>query len=288
MKTHTTQSATAKYYSRWGSRLGYLLVMKRSQHFGYYDIDHTDELSAQKKYHQEFAKLLQLEKGMNVLDAGCGQGVVACYLAQHFDVKVTGITITPYEVNVSKRNAMHQKVSDHTSFLLADYAEPPFESATFDRIYTTETLSHAPDVQKVLGEFLRLLKPGGMLVCTEYMMDYKKFNKQTKEAAEFAKDHAAIYGIYQFGKGQFVKSLTSVGFQSITDEDWTEHTKPSFDRLRRLAKPVAKLVEGRTIQKYFVNTVLAKLYADNVETGLFEYRAYTAIKPKINHARSTK
>jgi cyclopropane fatty-acyl-phospholipid synthase-like methyltransferase len=75
MKQSTPQQLTAEYYAKLGSRIGHKLVMKRSQHFGYYDKYHTDEVSAQNKYHEEFSKLLDLQESMRVLEAGCGQGV---------------------------------------------------------------------------------------------------------------------------------------------------------------------------------------------------------------------
>jgi cyclopropane-fatty-acyl-phospholipid synthase len=95
-----TQVETAKYYSRIGSRLGNLLVMRRSQHFGYYDKKHKTEKSAQDNYHEKFSELLRLKPGMVLLDAGCGQGVVACCLAKNFNVNVTGITIAKHEVKM--------------------------------------------------------------------------------------------------------------------------------------------------------------------------------------------
>ncbi|MBX6334017.1 methyltransferase domain-containing protein [Candidatus Saccharibacteria bacterium] len=169
----TEQQTTARYYSRPLTRLGYLLVMRRSQHFGYYDDRHCTEPAAQEKFHQEFARLLQLKPGMKVLDAGCGQGVVACHLAASAEIEVTGITITHHEITSSQRRARKLGVASKTAFLFADYADMPFPDNYFDRVYTTESLSHAPDVERVLREFHRVLKPNGMLVCAEYEMDYK-------------------------------------------------------------------------------------------------------------------
>jgi cyclopropane fatty-acyl-phospholipid synthase-like methyltransferase len=254
--------------------------MSRSQHFGYYDANHTSEQTAQIKYHEEFAKFLRLKPGMKLLDAGCGQGVVACYLSREFGVDVTGITITPYEVKVAKRRASRAGVSKKTRFLLADYANPPFAEGVFDRIYTTETLSHAMDVSQVMAGFMRLLKPGGMIVCAEYEMDHKNFNQEVREGSDFVKRHAAIHGMYQFGKGEFVSAIRKAGFSDITETDWTLHLKPSFDRLRRLAVPIAKITKHSLIKPFFVNSHAAKLYADGVEQGVFAYKVYTAIKPE--------
>ncbi len=278
MNRSSSQQTVAHYYSRWESRLGYLLVMKGSQHFGYYDKEHTTEKAAQRNYHEKFAKLLRLKPGMNVLDAGCGQGVVACYLAKNFNVHVTGITITPYEAKAASKMAHKLDLTELAVFKVADYAKPNLPVASFDRIYTTESLSHAEDVQQVLDVLFGLLKPGGFLVCAEYEMDKDSASTRMKQAANFLKEHAAIHGIYQFGKGQFRKALSKSSFVEIEEEDWTQNMKPSFDRLRRLAGPLPKIVKILHIERFFVNTVAAELYADGVEQGVFAYKLYSAQK----------
>jgi len=278
MRSETAQNSVAKYYSRVGSRLGYKLVMKDSQHFGYYNDAHDSERTAQQKYHEEFSKLLDLEPGMNVLDAGCGQGVVACYLTKYKDVHVTGITIVPYEVKSAQQRALKQNVQAQTRFLLADYATPPLEPQSFDRIYTTETLSHALDVKEVLEVFMTLLKPGGKLICAEYEFDYDKFGEQGNEYAQFVKRYAAINAMYEFGIGQFVSNLKVTSIKEVKTIDWTPQVTPSFKRLARLAGPIVPIVKKLHLEKYFVNTIAANSYAWYREHNAIFYRIYTAVK----------
>lgn len=278
MKTRTTQEMSAKYYAKLGSRLGYKLVMKKSQHFGYYDKQHTNEDAAQDKYHTNLNKLLKLEPGMKVLDAGCGQGVVGCYLASKNDIQLTGITITPHEVKSATRRANEYGVRDKTHFILADYANIPFDDNTFDRVYTTESLSHAPDVDKVVSELARVLKPGGIVVCAEYEMDHAQFNDEMARLAELIRKHAAIHGVYQFGKNEFPETIRKNHLKVLHEYDWTKNTKPSFDRLRSLAKPLAAAVKAFKLERFFVNTVAAAMYSDGVETGVFAYKVYIAEK----------
>lgn len=278
-KAKTSQQATAKYYSRLGSRLGYLLVMRRSQHFGYYDQNHQNEDAAQAQYHKKFSELLKLKPGMKLLDAGCGQGVVACYLAKHFKVNVTGITIAKHEVKTAAKRAKKSGVSDSTEFLLADYSNPPFKAEAFDLIYTTETLSHSPNVQKTLEALSKVLKPGGKMVFAEYMMDHKNFDKKDCETAEFVKKYGAIHGIYQFGEGEFASAIKKAGLVLEKEYDWTSTLKPSFDRLRQLAGPVAKVVKTTRLNKHFINTLAAAVYSEWVEKGVFAYRVYIVTKP---------
>lgn len=270
--------SAANYYQKLGSRLGYLLVMKRSQHFGYYDELHTTEDDAQDNYHEKFITLLNLKSGMRVLDAGCGQGVVATEVAKRHDVDVAGITITPHEVKNAMRRARKNGVSSRVSFSVQDYSSTDFEDNSFDCIYTTESLSHAKDVKQVLAEFHRILKPGGMLVCAEYEMDYNHFKPETKRLADLVKEYAAIYAMYQFGKGEFEQSIKETGFLLTDIKDWTKGVKPSFDRLRRLAAPLAGGVKKLKLENRFVNVTAAALYADGVEDGVFAYKIYICKK----------
>ena len=278
MKKQSTQEMAARYYQKIGSRLGYKFVMNKSQHFGYYDKLHTDETSAQNKYHENINELLQLKSGMSVLDAGCGQGVVGCYIAQKNDIQLKGITITPHEVISASKRAKELGVQDKTEFIVADYADIPYDDNSFDRIYTTESLSHAPDVNKVVGEFARVLKPGGVLVCAEYEMDHKNFTDEMIRLAELIRKQAAIHGVYQFGKSEFVETIRKNHLTLKKEYDWTKNTKPSFDRLRRLAKPFASVVKSLKLEKYFINSVAAAMYSDGVEAGVFAYKVYVVEK----------
>ncbi|MBX6334016.1 hypothetical protein IRY61_01585 [Candidatus Saccharibacteria bacterium] len=94
--------------------------------------------------------------------------------------------------------------------------------------------------------------------------------------AEFVRRYAGIHGIYQFGKGQFASSLKRAGFTLLEELDWTPHVKPSFDRLRRLARPLAPLTKIKQLRRYLINTFAASSYAEGAENGAFAYKVYVA------------
>ncbi len=274
----TRDNPVAKYYSRLGSRLGYKLVMKRSQYFGYYDATTKNESQAQINFHNKVGVMLELSPGMTILDAGCGQGVVACYLAQHYDVDIVGITVTPREVVSATKMAKKHNLSDKVRFEFADYSETGFANGVFDRIYTTETLSHAVDLEKVLREFMRLLKPGGKLVCVEYEFDFDKNQQVMKKIADFIYNYGAIFGVYQFSVGNFRRLLRKVGFSDVKEDDWTSKMLPSFRRLERLARPSNAIATILRIEHKMVNSVSAKFFVEGVANKAFFYKAYTARK----------
>lgn len=275
----STQDAVVRYYSNPESRLGYWLVLGRSQHAGYYDDEHTNEPAAQRNYNQKIADLLELQPGMRLLDAGCGQGIVASFLAKAYDVNVTGITIVPVEVRSAQRTARRQGVTSSTHFELGDYSDPAFPEAAFDRVYTTETLSHAPDVQRVTDALWRVLKPGGRIVCAEYEFDYTKFDDTDHKDADLVRRYGGIHGIYSFGLGQFPKHLKQSGFTDIQEYDWTAGVAPSYKRLERIAKPYKKLVKQLQLERFLINVAVADTYSRGIERGGLFYKVYAAQKP---------
>jgi len=283
MKLNQQQRSVAAYYSRPGSRLGFRFVMRRSQHFGLYDANHTDEWSAQNNFHEQFTRLLDARAGQKILDAGCGQGVVAAYVAQRKGTHVTGVTITPYEVASARNVAARQGVSSRTDFMQADYSAMPFPDCSFDRIYAIETLCHAVDIQQVITEFGRVLKPGGRVVLAEYEVDYARFNAEEKLAADILLHDAGCFGVYQLGPGQFPRSFHNAGFEQVNvAADWTAAVKPSVERLERLSRPftavAVRLIHTR-FRRLLTNVLIAKMYGESLRRGEFRYKVFTAAKP---------
>ncbi|HEY1835646.1 MAG TPA: hypothetical protein VGG13_02390 [Candidatus Saccharimonadales bacterium] len=70
------------YYHSWESIIGYR-KLHGVKHFGYYPKgkEHISKAEAQLLMSERLAKALALPTGRLVLDAGCGEGGVALYLA---------------------------------------------------------------------------------------------------------------------------------------------------------------------------------------------------------------
>jgi len=97
---------------------------------------------------------LKLEKGMKVLDLGCGYGSLANYLAETFDVEVIGVTISQDQVDYAKKHFQSNKVNimlmDYRDLLLKrkknnknpDDGQPESYVGYFDRVVSVGILEH--------------------------------------------------------------------------------------------------------------------------------------------------
>jgi 27-O-demethylrifamycin SV methyltransferase len=285
MKRHAVPGdGVAKYYTRFGSWAGYNLVMGRSQHAGYWKADTRNEKAAQHNFLVEFSKLLQLQPGEKVLDAGSGQGYLARYLAETTEAEITGITITPREVKISDKLSKGTKNRPH--FILGDYSATDFPDSYFDVIYVTETLSHAKDMKKTMREFSRILKPGGRVAFADYEIATKQLSGKNQNLLDFLVQHAGGYGLYQQNPGEISAALKTAGFDQMSETDWSVYTKPTYDRLRHIAKPFSWIDPTSRLAPYFVNAVMAAHgYSKLYEEGMFRYLVYQGRKPKGSHGK---
>ena len=57
-------------------------------------------------------------------------------------------------------------------FLVADATNLPFSGDEFDLVYTNKTTHHIADWQQAITEMVRVLKPGGHLVYTDFVAPF--------------------------------------------------------------------------------------------------------------------
>jgi SAM-dependent methyltransferase len=98
-----------------------------------------------------------------LLDLGCGTGNIACAVAAA-GMQVTGCDISREMLC----RASEQDVGGTVKWvhLDPDWRTLPFEAATFDAIVASSVLEYVDNPCAVLGECARVLRPGGVLVCT--------------------------------------------------------------------------------------------------------------------------
>lgn len=95
----------------------------------------------------------------NVLDVGCGGGILAESMAK-LGAHVTGIDMGEEPLNVAKLHALEVGVSLNYEKVTAEaFAEQ--NPQQFDVVTCMEMLEHVPDPESVIASLATLVKPGG-------------------------------------------------------------------------------------------------------------------------------
>ncbi|HSE89966.1 MAG TPA: class I SAM-dependent methyltransferase [Candidatus Binatia bacterium] len=123
-----------------------------------------------KKFDRTYAayahseKLLRFRerKGKSVLEIGCGIGIDAAEFARH-GAQVTTLDLSPNNIELAKKYFSYNNLSGN---LLVGNAEAmDFEDDTFDVVVAIGVFIYTPDTQKAINEVLRVVKPGGEVIC---------------------------------------------------------------------------------------------------------------------------
>jgi ubiquinone/menaquinone biosynthesis C-methylase UbiE len=102
-----------------------------------------------------------LKPGSKILDAGCGGGDITRPLAGKYNL--TGVDIEARSVEYCRRQAPR---GGKARYVRADLAKMPLPSNHFDAVVFCNAIEHLFDPDPVVKELARVLKPGGILLCT--------------------------------------------------------------------------------------------------------------------------
>jgi tocopherol O-methyltransferase len=157
------------YRALWGEHL----------HHGYWIRGDESKEQAQLQLIEHFTQFANIKPRSRILDIGCGFGATSLYLAEKFAGSVTGITISPVQVEIAKQAAAERHLD--ATFLLMD-AEAMNFGHQFDVLWSVESISHYQDLRKFFGSAAKLLKPNGTFAIADW---FKKENLTPAQTREF-------------------------------------------------------------------------------------------------------
>ena len=99
------------------------------------------------------------------LDLGTGRASIPIKVAQKLPrLTITAIDLSQHMLNIAQDNVKKEKVSKQVKIEYADMKHLPYESNSFDLVFSHNSIHHIPDPQLVFSEINRVLKPKGALM----------------------------------------------------------------------------------------------------------------------------
>lgn len=135
-----------------------------------------------------------------LLDAGCGTGYNMGWLRQHYGARVTGLEYSPCGLEFCLRRGERGVVR-------ADAASLPLSQDAFDLVVSFDVLSHlkdGPARAAALGEFLRVLKPGGRLLIRVAAYEWLRSSHD-----------AVIMTHHRYGRRELRDAVVHAGFRPL-------------------------------------------------------------------------
>jgi ubiquinone/menaquinone biosynthesis C-methylase UbiE len=189
--------------------------------------------------------------GERVLDAGCGAGHTALAFAPHV-AEVVGVDLTEAMLEQGRRLAAERGLAN-VSFREGDVEQLPFPDATFDIVTSRYSAHHYPHPAVALREFVRALRPGGVLLLVDVVAPDDPAGDTFLNAIELLRDpsHVRDHSVAQWramlGSAGFAGELLGAWALRLEFDPWVArmNTPPlAVSQLRALLEGAPREVRA--------------------------------------------
>ena len=175
-------------------------------------------------------KNLTITSDMNVMDFGCGTGLLTVQL-QPFVRSITGVDSSQGMLDILNRKITKLQMSN-VKTMLVDIEKGQPLTGNYQLIVSSMTLHHIAEIKPILAQFYNVITPGGFLSIADLDSDDGQFHEDKTGVFHSGFDRAVIR-----------KYFSEAGFDKITDTTAATITKPSLSQ--RIQKFTIFLITGR-------------------------------------------
>jgi ubiquinone/menaquinone biosynthesis C-methylase UbiE len=130
------------------------------------EIGYTKHIGGAKATN-ELLELCEVGPEKVLLNVGCGAGTTSTYIVENFHCKLVGVDLKENMIKTAHERVQRKGLADKIEFRRADAQDLPFEQDTFDILICESVNIFIPDKTKAMGEYKRVVKPGGYVGLNE-------------------------------------------------------------------------------------------------------------------------
>jgi ubiquinone/menaquinone biosynthesis C-methylase UbiE len=186
-----------------------------------------------------------------VLDVGCGIGGPAFILAGAHGANVVGTDLEPHLIEIAKERAKKHELGEKIYFRVVEPGPLTFPDESFDFVVSSGAFTQIADKLGMFKEVLRVLKPGGVFSCYDWM---KSEGEYSDDMLHWFKVEGLTYAMETPERHEEI--LRQAGFVDATTTDaskwYREHVLGEYEKIRGELYPRMLELIGKEQSEHFV------------------------------------
>ncbi|MCB2136984.1 MAG: methyltransferase domain-containing protein [Rhodobacteraceae bacterium] len=192
--------------------------------------------------------------GKSVLDIGCGAGGIDITLVRnHGAGYVCGIDVEDTVLARARTLVAEAGLGGQIGCLKVAPGPLPFPPATFDIVFSKDSIVHIPDKHALMRDAFRILKPGGHFVASDWLIGHD--GTPSPEMREYIASEGLDFGMAS--PERYADAMRQAGFGDVavtSRNAWYRETAKA--ELERLKGPIGDAA-AQTVGRAFVDENIA-------------------------------
>jgi tocopherol O-methyltransferase len=256
--------ASPYYIKLWGQHL----------HHGYYETGRETKEEASENLIKRLVDCSGLRRGARVLDVGCGVGGSSIWLAENLDCRVTGVSLSPVQIQMATEAAA--SLTNRPAFLVDD-ANQLSVRGSFDVVWAVEVLSHLSNRDDFFSRASGLLVSGGK-ICEAAWLKEERLSRE--DEAKFIQPIEEGMLVSLPDVSEYQRHIADNKLRLLYYEDISAKVARTWDICLSMMKEKAVWQLATRHGREFVAFLKSfKAMRDGFKSGAFRYALMVVEKP---------
>jgi len=216
-KTGNYGPAVCHYYSIMAD----LITAARGPYWHFVPVKpNVSNRESHEQFHKTLLQYLEAKKGDNILELGAGFGECGRRVAHYTGSNVTALTMADEEITGGNERIKKAGLEKQCRMVQGDYHDMAmFADNTFDAVFGIYCLKYSGNLNKVVKEAHRILKPGGKFVvyCILTSDHYDPTDQKQKRWVEWISEATGMPPLWSSKDHR--DAAAKAGFGDHTDTD---------------------------------------------------------------------
>lgn len=261
----------------------WLDIWGEHMHHGYYPPGSpaTNHQKAQIRLIEEALSWANIEEPEDILDAGCGVGGSARYLARKYAARVKGVNISSVQIQRARALTSQANLGEQVTFAEQDLLSIGDAFGPYDLIWSMENAEHIAPKEDMLQLFYERLRPGGRVLLVTWCTRDTSQRPLTQKEEQVLEKLCRLYHLPPWiSLVRYEELSREAGFRDIQTADWSAYVAPFWGAVIRSALSVRGLRGlAKTGLSTFRGAWAMRYMQQGYRSGLIRFGLLQATKP---------